>query len=165
MRIYFIAYMTDENTQYISAEKLQEFKDEFKRLRDIRVPEIAKRIDDARQMGDLSENAEYHAAREEMSWTQSRIKELEFILQNAQLITSGGSVGSKTVTIGAVIVVEVNGKKREYTIVGAQEADPSMGKISNESPLGQAFLGKKKGEKVSVTVPAGVQVYEILEIK
>lgn len=157
--------MTDENTQYISAEKLQEFKDEFKRLRDIRIPEIAKRIDDARQMGDLSENAEYHAAREEMSWTQSRVKELEFILQNAELITSGGSVGSKVVTIGAVIVVEVNGKKREYTIVGAQEADPAMGKISNESPLGQAFLGKKKGEKVSVTVPAGVQEYEILEIK
>jgi len=157
--------MTDENVQYVSAEKLQEFKDEFKRLRDIRVPEIAKRIDDARQMGDLSENAEYHAAREEMSWTQSRIKELEFILQNVQLITSGGDAGSKTITIGAVIVVEINGKKREYTIVGAQEADPTIGKISNESPLGQAFLGKKKGEKVSVTVPAGVQNYEILEIK
>ena len=157
--------MTDDTTQYISAEKLQALKDEFKELRDIRVPELAKRIDDARQMGDLSENAEYHAAREEMSWMQSRIKELEFIIQNAQLITSGGSVGSKVITIGAVIVVEVNGKTREYTIVGAQEADPAMGKISNESPLGQAFLGRKKGENVSVIVPAGVQEYEILEIK
>ncbi len=156
--------MTD-TTQYISAEKLQSLKDEFKQLRDIRVPEIAKRIDDARQMGDLSENAEYHAAREEMSWTQSRIKELEFILQNAQIIRSGGDAGSKNVTIGAVIEVALNGKKREYTIVGAQEADPTIGKISNESPLGLAFLGKKKGDKVSVHVPAGVQEYEILEIK
>jgi transcription elongation factor GreA len=157
--------MTEDTTQYISAEKLQALKDEFKQLRDVRVPEIAKRIDDARQMGDLSENAEYHAAREEMSWTQSRIKELEFILQNAQIIKSGGDAGSKNITIGAVIVVEVNGKKREYTIVGGQEADPTLGKISNESPLGLAFLGKKKGDKVSVTVPAGVQTYEILEIK
>ncbi len=165
-RIYFVfTLMTDDNTQYISAEKLQALKDEFKNLREVRVSELAKRIDDARQMGDLSENAEYHAAREEMSWVQSRIKELEFILQNAQLITSGGSIGSKNITIGAVIVVLLNGKKREYTIVGAQEAEPAIGKISNESPLGQAFLGKKKGDKVSVTVPAGVQEYEILEIK
>lgn len=156
--------MTDENTQYISAEKLQSLKDEFKHLRDTRIPELAKRIDDARQMGDLSENAEYHAAREEMSWAQSRMKELEFILQNAQLIPTGGD-GSKSISIGAHIVVEVNGKKREYAIVGAQEADPISGKISNESPLGQAFLGKRKGDKVEVSVPAGLQKYTILEIQ
>jgi len=155
--------MTD-NTQYLSAEKLQALKDEFKELRDVRVPELAKRIDDARQMGDISENAEYDAAREEMSMTQSRIKELEFIIQNAQIIHSGGD-GSKMVSIGSNIVVEVNGKKRDYAIVGAQEADPLAGKISNESPLGQAFLGKRKGEKVEVQVPAGLQKYVILEIK
>lgn len=156
--------MVDENTQYISAEKLQALKDEFKELRDIRIAELAKRIDDARQMGDLSENAEYHAAREEMSWAQSRIKELEFILQHAQLIQTGGD-GSKSVSIGSNIVVEINGAKREYAIVGAQEADPLSGKISNESPLGQAFLGKRKGDKVEVQVPAGLQKYVILEIK
>lgn len=153
----------DENTQYLSAEKLQALKDEFKNLRDVKIPELAKRIDDARQMGDLSENAEYHAAREEMSWVQSRIKELEFIIQNALVITSDSK--AKNISIGARIVVRVNGKEREYSIVGAQEADPIQGKISNESPLGLAFLGKKKGDKVSVKVPAGVQEYEILEIK
>lgn len=154
--------MVDENTQYISAAKLAALKEEYKELRENRVAELAKRIDDARQMGDLSENAEYHQAREELSWVQSRIKELEFIIQNAQIITGGDS---KTISIGSHLVVEVNGKKREYDIVGAQEAEPVSGKISNESPLGLAFLGKKKGDKVSVTVPAGVQEYEILEIK
>ena len=153
----------DENTQYLSAEKLQSLKDEFLLLRDKTIPELAKRIDDARQMGDLSENAEYHAAREEMSWTQSRLKQIEFIVQNAQLIAS--STGSKTISIGAHIVVRFKGKEKEYAIVGGQEADPLLGRISNESPLGLAFLGKKKGDKVSVTVPAGVQEYEILEIK
>jgi len=156
--------MADENTQYISEEKLQALKKEFKELRDVRIAELAKRIDDARQMGDLSENAEYHAAREEMSWAQSRIKELEFILQNAEIIPSGGD-GSKSISIGSNIVVEINGKKREYAIVGAQEADPLNGKISNESPLGQAFLGKRKEDKVEVQVPAGLQKYVILEIK
>ncbi len=155
--------MTDENIQYISAEKLESLKKEFKDLRDIRIPELAKRIDDARQMGDLSENAEYHAAREEMSWAQSRMKELEFIITNAQIIPTGGD-GSKSISIGARIVVEVNGKKREYALVGAQEADPLSGKISNESPLGQAFLGKRKGDNVEVQVPAGLQKYTILEI-
>ncbi len=155
--------MTDENTQYISAEKLQTLKDEYKELREVRTRDLAKRIDDARQMGDLSENAEYHAAREELSWVQSRIKELEFIIQNAQVIESG--TGAKTISIGARILVRVNGKEKEYAIVGGQEADPAAGKISNESPLGLSFLGKKKGDKVSVSVPAGVQEYEILEIK
>ena len=155
--------MSDENTQYISAEKLQTLKDEYKELREVRTRDLAKRIDDARQMGDLSENAEYHAAREELSWVQSRIKELEFIIQNAQVIASGS--GAKNISIGARIVVRVNGKEKEYAIVGAQEADPAAGKISNESPLGLSFLGKKKGDKVSVSVPAGVQEYEILEIK
>lgn len=156
-------FMTDDNTQYISAEKLEALKAEFKELREVRTRDLAKRIDDARQMGDLSENAEYHAAREELSWVQSRIKELEFILQNAEVIVTNGT-GAKTISIGARILVRVNGKEKEYAIVGGQEADPAMGKISNESPLGLSFLGKKKGDKISVMVPAGVQEYEILEI-
>src|SRR3989338_10753640 len=111
--------MQADHTQYLSQSKYGELQQEVQRLQHQVIPELAKRIDDARQMGDLSENAEYHAAREEMAWTQSRVKELEHILQNVQLITSGGDAGSKTITIGAVIVVEINGKKREYTIVGA----------------------------------------------
>ncbi|KKW42513.1 MAG: Transcription elongation factor GreA [Candidatus Magasanikbacteria bacterium GW2011_GWA2_56_11] len=114
-------------------------------------------------MGDLSENAEYHAAREEMSWAQSRAKEIEHILDNAEMIAHDGN--QQTVGIGSSVVVKAGKTDREFTIVGAQEADPIAGKISNESPLGQAFLGKKKGDRVEVRVPAGTQVYEILEIK
>lgn len=156
--------MSFEPTQYMSEDKLEALQAEKKQLLTIKIPEVAKRIDEARQMGDLSENAEYHAAREEMAWAQSRVQEIDYLLQNAQIISGDKKTGS-TITIGSTVTVELNGKKKEYTIVGAQEADPLSGKISNESPLGQAFLGKKKGDKVSVDVPAGVQVYKIVELE
>jgi transcription elongation factor GreA len=151
-----------DNTQYMSQEKLEELKQELQDLKLIELPKIAKRIDEARQMGDLSENAEYHQAREDMAWMQSRVKEIEAILDNAELITTGGG---NTVEIGSFIVVKVNGEKREYTIVGGQEADPTSGRISNESPLGSAFLGRKKGDTVVVTLPAGEQEFKILEVR
>ncbi len=155
--------MTDA-IQYITVEKKQELEGELKHLREEKAPELAKRIDEARQMGDLSENAEYQSAREEMAWVQSRLHEIEAILQNAVLI-SEEITRAGVVQVGSSIIVEFNGKKKEYTIVGQQEADPLSGKISNESPLGEAFLGKKKGDSVQVTVPAGVQVYKIIEVK
>ena len=133
-------------------------------LKEEKIPAIAKKIDSAKQMGDLSENAEYHAAREEMAWTQSRVKEINMILGNAEII-SAEKKGAGSVSIGSKVIVEVNGAKKEYFIVGAQEADPLTRKISNESPLGQAFLGKKIGDKVQVEVPAGVQTYKIIEIE
>lgn len=151
------------DTQYITAEKRESLEAELNDIKTVKIHAIAKRIDEARQMGDLSENAEYHAAREEMSWTQSRMKEVEFILNNAEIIADTGS--SCTVQIGSSISVKVNGKEKEYTIVGAQEADPLEGKISNESPIGMAFLGKKKGDKVEVETPAGVQEYKITALK
>lgn len=151
-----------DNTQYITAEKQAALKEELNQLKSVKILAIAKRIDEARQMGDLSENAEYHAAREEMSWTQSRVKEIEFILNNAEIITEAGG---STVQIGSSITVKVNGKERNYTIVGAQEADPLEGRISNESPIGMAFLGKKKGDTVEVETPAGVQKYKITSLK
>ena len=146
----------------MSKEKLTALKDELKELKEIKIPALAKRIDDARQMGDLSENAEYHTAREDLAWTQSRVKELEYILDNAQIIktASHGSV----ISLGSTVIVRTQGKERTFTIVGAQEADPVNGRISNESPLGQAFFGKSKGDKVQITVPAGAQVYEIVGV-
>ena len=155
--------MPDDKVQYMSADKLDALKQELAGLRQRKIPELAKRIDDARQLGDLSENAEYHAAREEMSWAQSHVKKIEYILERAEVISRGA--GANAVSVGSQITVKVNGLTREFTIVGAQEADPMHGKISNESPLGSALLGKRKGEKVNVTVPAGVQVYEILDTK
>lgn len=154
--------MSDQKIQYLTQDSLDKMQVEYTSLKNEKIPEIAKRIDEAKQQGDLSENAEYHQAREDMSWAQGHLKELEQIIQNAQIIQS---TGSNKVELGDTITVEANGQKREYTIVGAQEADPANGLISNESPLGESFLGLKKGEKVSVRVPAGEQEYEILEIK
>lgn len=150
-------------TQYMSQQTREELETELKELREIKAVNLRKRIDEARQMGDLSENAEYHAAREELAWTQSRILEIKNILDNAEIITTNEKK-LDFVQIGSTIVVEVNKKEKEYMIVGAQEADPLKGKISNESPLGSAFLGKKKGEIVEVKTPSGLQNYKIIKI-
>lgn len=152
------------STQYVSEDKLAELREELRLLKEEKIPAIAKRIDEARQMGDLSENAEYHSARDEMAWAQSRVQELEAILDNAEIISATAG-GSDIVDIGSTVVVRVNKSMKEFTIVGAQEADPLAGKISNESPLGKAFLGKRKGDTVEVHVPAGVQEYEIVEVR
>jgi len=155
--------MSDEQQiQYMTQDKIEDLKRELQKLKDEVIPSLAKRIDDARQMGDLSENAEYHAAREDMSWAQSRVQEINYILSNAVIIEHDGK--HKIVTIGSQITVKTKGIKKEYSIVGAQEANPLAGKISNESPLGSSFLGKKKGEKIMVKLPAGVQEYEITDI-
>ena len=163
--MYFLRDMDEDSTQYLSQDKQAALKKELVELRSVKIPQIAKRIDEARQMGDLSENAEYHAAREEMGWAQARAKELEYILDNAKVISQVVGKKQDTVGMGGTIIVSSNGKRKEFTIVGAQEADPSSGRISNESPLGQAFLGKKKGNHVEVRAPSGVQIYEILDIK
>ena len=149
-------------TQYLSAEKLTELENELVLLKSTKIPALAQRIDEARQLGDLSENAEYHAAREDMAWAQTRVKELESIIDNASVIKSGST--SSAVQMGSTITVKINGKEKKYTVVGAQESDPLSGRISNDSPLGQAFMGKKKGDTVEVQAPAGKVLYEILDI-
>lgn len=157
-------FMSDEQSQFMTKEKFIGLEKELRELKLEVLPRIAKRIDDARQMGDLSENAEYHAAREEMAWTQSRVNEIQYLLSNAEIISTAQGQGS-VITIGSTIIVESKNGKKEYVIVGAQEADPIVGKISNESPLGNAFLGKKKGEKIKVKLPSGEQEYKVLEVK
>ena len=147
--------------QYMSQQKLDELNAERVELKETKIPEIAQRIDDARQLGDLSENAEYHAARDEMAWAQTRAKQLVRFIDSAEIIQDNND---GKVNIGSSIKVKVNKDEREYMIVGAQEADPISGKISNDSPLGSAFLGKKKGDKVDVELPAGVQTYKILSV-
>ena len=154
--------MMMEDTQYMSQDKLDQLKAEYSDLKLEKISAIAKRIDEARQLGDLSENAEYHAARDEMAWAQSRVKELEHIIDSAEIVAN---TGSKIIQIGSSIRVKANRVEKEYTIVGAQEANPLAGKISNESPIGSAFLGKSKGDKVQVRLPAGVQEYKILDVK
>ncbi|OGH58970.1 MAG: hypothetical protein A2725_04465 [Candidatus Magasanikbacteria bacterium RIFCSPHIGHO2_01_FULL_33_34] len=155
--------MTDEKMTYLSQEKFDSLTKELADIKNEVIPAIAKKIDMAKQMGDLSENAEYHAAREEMAWAQSRAKEINHILDNSEIV-SKEKKSSDFVSIGSKIEVKINGQVREYTIVGAQEADPLARKISNESPLGEAFMGKKKGDKVDVHVPSGIQTYTIISI-
>ncbi len=152
-----------QNVQYLTEASLKNLKAEIETIRNKTIPDIARRIDEAKQQGDLSENAEYHQAREDMSWIQGRVQELEQLIQNAEIITK--STSNDTVSVGSTVTVKVNGKTKDYTIVGPQEIDPLKGYISNESPLGQAFLKREVKDKVEVVTPAGKQVYEIVAIK
>ncbi len=155
--------MSEEQVQYVSKERLQELQEEFDTLKNKKIPDIANRIDEAKQHGDLSENAEYQQAKEEMAWAHGRRQELEYLLDNVQVVNTQHKKQT-SVIIGATVTVKTNNKTKTYTIVGPQEADPLTGKVSNESPLGSAFMGHKVGEEVLVHTPAGKQVYEILEI-
>ena len=155
--------MTNDQPIYLSADSLDAFKKEYDELRDVKIAAIAKRIDEAKQQGDLSENAEYHQAREDMSWAQGRLQELDYIINNAQIIAA--TINNDTVQLGSTVTVKVNDKEKTYTIVGPQEADPPKGLISNESPLGEAFLKKSVGDKIEVKVPSGQQIYRIISIK
>ncbi len=154
----------DDKINYLTEESHANLIVELENLKNKLIPDIANRIDEAKQQGDLSENAEYHQAKEDMAWAQGRLMSIEHILGNAEIIQKSKS-GNKIVEIGNKITVEANGKTKEYLIVGPQEADPFAGKISNESPLGQSFLGNKIDDIVEVVTPAGEQKYKILKIE
>lgn len=151
--------------QYISKEKQKELIKELEYLKTDKRMEIANALDTARGFGDLSENAEYQEARREQAEVEARIKELEHLLANAKIVTK--SKNKDEVSLGSVVTVAKKGErtKTEYEIVGATEADVLNNKISNESPLGQAMLGKKKGEEFEFETPAGVFVYKVVDIK
>lgn len=155
--------MDELKRTYLTPFGLKKLQEEYREIKEKRIPVIAQKIDEARQQGDLSENAEYHSAREEMAWVQTRLAELDAILQNVEVIKKDGN--EKKVGLGSRIKTVTDKFEREYTIVGAQEADPAKGMISNESPIGRAFIGKKVGDKVEVTVPSGKKIYTILSIE
>lgn len=151
-----------DKINYLSPEGLENLKQELVNLKTVRRREVAAKIEAAKALGDLSENAEYHEAKDELGFIEGRIMQIEDILKNVSLIQEGTHGGN--VRVGSKIVVENNGKQKEFTIVGSNEADPLSGKISNESPMGNAFLDHKKGDKVSVTTPGGTQTYTIVDI-
>jgi len=124
--------------------------------------DIADRIAEARSFGDLSENAEYSAARDEQARTEARIAEIEDILKNAKIIASDGD---DTVSLGDTVALKSGRTTSEYTIVGAVEADPLEGKISDESALGKQLMGKRVGDKVTIGTPRGDKTYEILQVQ
>ncbi|MCA9344826.1 transcription elongation factor GreA [Candidatus Saccharibacteria bacterium] len=146
----------------LTKEGIQELETELKLLTSQRSA-IADRIKTAREFGDLSENAEYSAARQEQERNESRISELENILQNAEQIKK--PKGDSKVQLGSCVKLKsTKGKTKDYQVVGTVEADPLEGKISDESPIGQSLLGKKVGEKVEISTPSDVLSYKIIEI-
>jgi transcription elongation factor GreA len=149
--------------QYLTKERLEELKDELEMLKNKKRVEVAERLKQAKEYGDLSENSEYAEAREEQANVETRIGELEDLVKEA--VTIKKSEGGDTVTVGSTVTVKKGEKTASYTIVGSYEAKPEEGRISDESPLGKAFLKKKAGDTVNVTTPAGVMAYEVLKIE
>lgn len=133
-------------------------------MKTVKRHEVADKIQEAQEMGDLSENAAYTEAKDEQAFLEGKIMELENMIQNVVIIENDHSKSDKLVKIGSHIRVK-NHAEHSFEIVGFDEANPSAGKISNESPLGQAFLGHKKGDSVEVTVPKGKITYKILAIE
>jgi len=141
----------------------EKLKQELEELKTKTKKEVLKRLNQARSMGDLSENSAYSSAKEELNLVEGRIAELEEILKNAKIVEE---VQDKTtVQLGSSVVVEINGKKEKFEIVGEFEADPLNKKLSHTSPIGKALVGKKMGEWVEVEVPAGKIRYKIVEIQ
>ncbi|MCX7572015.1 transcription elongation factor GreA [Tumebacillus sp. DT12] len=145
---------------------LQKLEDELDELKSVKRREVAERIKIAVSYGDISENSEYDEAKNEQAFIEGRIITLEKMLRNARIITEA-EVDTGVVSIGATVTIRdlEFGDEMDYTIVGSAEADPADNKISNESPVGRALLGRGIGDKIKVNVPAGAIEYEILEIK
>lgn len=146
---------------YLTQEGYQELQDKLHELKTVRRREIADAIHTAKEQGDLSENAEYVNAKEEQRRIETKIAELETTIKHAQIVKS---VGTSEVSVGNSVKLNCDGKTIDYKIVGSNEANPLAQKISNESPMGQALLGKKKGETAQIPTPAGSKECEVIEI-
>lgn len=164
MRDFILEKHMDSKKIYLTKDGLGDLKKEYEELSKVKRPDILERVSQARSMGDLSENAEYVAAREELSFIDGRIDELEELIKQAVLIQDSHPKGNHVVKLGSTVTVNVRGKKEMFTVVGEWEADPKEKKISHESPLGKALLGKKIGEKVEVEAPAGKLAYTIVSV-
>lgn len=151
---------------YITPEAYKKLKEELNILKTVKRKEIALKIQEAKELGDLSENAAYQEAKDTQATLETKILEIEVILKNASIIHP--TKNNSFVEIGSSVTVKslsLSGTKRQFTIIGAQEANPTEGKISNESPLGKSFLGHKKGDTVIVKTPKGDVKYKIIEIQ
>lgn len=147
---------------YVSSQGLEELKKELAKRKANR-KDIAEKISSAKELGDISENFEYHEAKEQQAINETRIIQLDEMVKDFVIIEE--TTGSQRIELGASFDVQVGKEKRPFQIVGSTEADPTSGKISNESPIGQAFLGRKAGETVEVKVPSGKVSYKILSIR
>lgn len=147
---------------YVTKEKLEDLKKELTELKTVKRQEVADMLRQAKDYGDLSENSAYTEAREAQNQLEMKISELEEMVKNAQIISQ--QEGGQYVVVGSTLTVKKDGKQYTYTIVGSEEADPVSGKISNESPLGKAFLGHAVGDEVIAHIPTGQVAYKIVDI-
>ena len=154
-----------QKKQYYTKSALEKIKTELAGLKSVKRKEVAERIREAKAFGDLSENAEYADAKEAQAFVEGRIEELEEILENAEIVDDkckqGGAVGVNC----KVTVSDSKGGQREYTLVSANEVDPLTGKISSNSPIGKALMGKKVGDRVAVEVPSGKLDLQVQKIE
>jgi len=158
--------MTNKNKDfYLTKDGLSRLKDELQELKKVKRPKLVKRVSEARSKGDLSENADYTSAREELSMLDGRIEELGEILSRSKLIKKNQDDCPQKVGLGCQVTVETNGKTHIYDVVGEWEADPMKKKISHNSPLGKGLIGKRIGDAIEVEAPAGKIVYKIKKIK
>jgi transcription elongation factor GreA len=155
-----------EEREYLTKEKFNLLKQELDELKTVKRREVAENLDYARGLGDLSENAEYHEARELQANIEDRIAKLESILKNATIVSSEATHG-EYVRIGSAVIIEKQGRKdqKKFKIVGSEETDMASGKLSNRCPLGAAVLGKKVGETFSFNSPTGTMTYKVISIE
>lgn len=151
------------NDIIITKDGLKKLKEELDLLKSTKRKELIERIQRAKELGDLSENADYADAKEEQSFVEGRIQELENLLAKA-IVVENNNGNKQMINIGSKIKLTTKNSIVEYTITGFNEADPLKGKISNESPLGRELIGKKLGDEIEITTPKGKIQYKILEI-
>ncbi len=154
---------------YLTTKGLQQLEEELEQLRTVRRVEVAERIQASKEVGAMGENAEYEEAMNELAFLEGRIQELEVMVQNAVIIPDHKTARGRSTVIelGSIVKVESPAAKRPatYTIVGSAEASPSEGRISNESPIGKALIGKKVGDEVEFAIPAGTQRLKVLQVR
>lgn len=156
-----------EDAVLLTEEGLNALTEELEYLKTDKRKQVAERLKEAISYGDLSENSEYEEAKNEQAFVEGRIVELEKMIKNAQIIDEKKAHSAKKVQIGTTVVIKSNEKKaqkEEFTIVGSTEADPLNNRLSNESPIGKALLGRKKGDKVKVKAPAGEFEFELVDL-
>ena len=148
----------------LTSQGLEKIQQELSNLKERRKA-VAERIRDAREYGDLAENSEYEDAKNEQSFVEGRILELEEMLRRSRVVVKNNGLSPDKVELGSTVVLKMDGKTLEYNIVSSSESDPASGKISSESPIGYSLMGKSKGEKVEIVAPTGKMTCKIIAIK
>lgn len=149
----------------VTREGLERLKAELEELKTVKRPQITEAVAEARSHGDLRENAAYDVARNDQMMNEKRIADLEALVRSAHVMDESGPARTDLVGLGSTVIVDFDGDEEKYTIVGAIEAKPAKGLISNESPIGKALLGKRPGQTAQFTTPGGVQTLKVLRIE